>query len=626
MNLVIFHEILPTDRLFAIAKTFYKSNPPIINMISRIFEKIKPGEELKLIIDSAVNTIKRLHKRSGKTTNADITKDSKIFIENCEFLTDLINTFQVIFLTIGFGNEDFNFIDINEILSALVAAYSIANSSLSIPRPESSLHLNRLELDLVIHDSDCSDPLSNNVRNLKRTILSLVNNYLSVNFFDIIQADINFPANKQLIEQLCDFMLNLFEKCSATNGIHKPCSYLIDAPLVIDLELTHQLSLRVSILQISGHPRIEYLQTSLQNLVTYSGNLETSRYLAQHTASIQRPDLSFSHSGHADISITSPDKEPNANSNSDDLERVKEVSLLHDIFPNLGEGFLEALLVYTKDSEAATMMILENNYPPEIDRLDRNISRFSQEPAPQQLQITQNSCPLSPAELPPPPPYDLRLENSIPATKIEQPVERRNIFDNDEFDIFNKPYIPITKSKANYIVPVPKQEIIKLHNMYNDEYDDTYDSSMTIPVNNDLSTAEIDASYYSEPEPLDEVECALVTCYKARPEIFHHSQRKNKARLELLKNTNMSHEQVEGWYVMFLRNESRDLIVEKYDRIGDQDLLESTKWRADKDESSTTIGSPRRGRGRGQSHAFRGRSKKALQIKLNKGMGGPDRL
>lgn len=82
--------------------------------------------------------------------------------------------------------------------------------------------------------------------------------------------------------------------------------------------------------------------------------------------------------------------------------------------------------------------------------------------------------------------------------------------------------------------------------MYEDEYDDSYDdyTSMLAPP--------------QEPgDPLDDVDnvalfhSLLVKTYASTPAVFDRKARRTPAREELLKKTQLTDEQIEGWRVMF---------------------------------------------------------------------------
>uniref|UniRef100_A0A3Q3FUA5 Activating signal cointegrator 1 complex subunit 2 n=1 Tax=Labrus bergylta TaxID=56723 RepID=A0A3Q3FUA5_9LABR len=149
------------------------------------------------------------------------------------------------------------------------------------------------------------------------------------------------------------------------------------------------------------------------------------------------------------------------------------LSCIRDLLPDLGEGFLLACLhEYNYNSELVINNILEDRLAPNLDKLDRAMPRPVKEELPDVLSV------------------------------------RSNVFDDDEFDIFRRDQIDmsriwkgrrkgesardmlndkqhVTEQKARYqayetvvdeivIVPGENAEAYDLDD-YDDEYDDTYD-------------------------------------------------------------------------------------------------------------------------------------------------------
>ena len=95
-----------------------------------------------------------------------------------------------------------------------------------------------------------------------------------------------------------------------------------------------------------------------------------------------------------------------------------------------------------------------------------------------------------------------------------------------------------TRGKLEDLGLKEKQKILYTLEDSEDEYDDTYDDLLPQgPENSDV----------------DKVEQILVNCYNENPEIFHKSSKGTKERLKLIKETGMSDEQLQGWYLMLNR-------------------------------------------------------------------------
>ncbi|XP_067937663.1 activating signal cointegrator 1 complex subunit 2-like [Watersipora subatra] len=140
-------------------------------------------------------------------------------------------------------------------------------------------------------------------------------------------------------------------------------------------------------------------------------------------------------------------------------------SLITELFPDLGAGFIELCMKYYHSTEEFVSALLEDNLPPSLQELDR-------------------SLPVAPEER--------SLVNS-----------RKNVFDNDEFDVFRRTTVdtskmhrgkrverlsnPDTAQKDKIKELVIASEELSLHkngggttfdgDIYDDEYDDTYDAN-----------------------------------------------------------------------------------------------------------------------------------------------------
>jgi hypothetical protein len=61
----------------------------------------------------------------------------------------------------------------------------------------------------------------------------------------------------------------------------------------------------------------------------------------------------------------------------EDFKRVTLISQVKDVFPDYGEGFINACLVEFNDNvETVIHRILENSLPQELDKLDRFMARY----------------------------------------------------------------------------------------------------------------------------------------------------------------------------------------------------------------------------------------------------------
>ncbi|BFZ15923.1 hypothetical protein BsWGS_18962 [Bradybaena similaris] len=163
-----------------------------------------------------------------------------------------------------------------------------------------------------------------------------------------------------------------------------------------------------------------------------------------------------------------------------DVEIESLISSVKDLFPHIGEGFVEiALEELDWDQERVVSCILEEKLPPSLQAISQDLPRLQREPVPDAGKVDQADI----------------LDS------------RRNVFDNDEFDMFGNKRVDMTKIhlgkkekkvdlndksiinavRATYDVygSIDKASLydavsgeIQLNQlMYEDEYDDTYDSN-----------------------------------------------------------------------------------------------------------------------------------------------------
>lgn len=224
----------------------------------------------------------------------------------------------------------------------------------------------------------------------------------------------------------------------------------------------------------------------------------------------------------------------------------------------------------------------------------------------------------TPQPLPPP-----RSSQYIP--------ERRNVFDDDEFDKLavdtsrlhigrrgqdlSADKILSDRSKA----PAKSSILAALaaFDSDDDERDDTYDVE---DVGASVDTAALGPG--EDADLGDKNEEALFRAYTMTPELFGRDSdtRRGKARTALKSETGMTDEAIEGWGIMMGRNPKQLRRLEaKFSTFqGQQRELQSTAWRESPAESGDEVsgdGSASRG-GRGGGGGGRGRGR-------GRGRGGP---
>lgn len=147
-----------------------------------------------------------------------------------------------------------------------------------------------------------------------------------------------------------------------------------------------------------------------------------------------------------------------ASESTNDVGLISMISHVKDLLPDCGEGFiLLCLKSFNYDVEKTINLILENSLPRELSTLDRSLNKA-----------------------------DVMKQSGVLSS-------RHNIYDEDEFDIFNNADVDLSrvqKGKTHVVETMKtvfdeekdtesiKQLILNYDttfNEYEDEYDDTYD-------------------------------------------------------------------------------------------------------------------------------------------------------
>ncbi|KAK3207389.1 hypothetical protein GRF29_103g814626 [Pseudopithomyces chartarum] len=285
------------------------------------------------------------------------------------------------------------------------------------------------------------------------------------------------------------------------------------------------------------------------------------------------------------------------------VHRMSMISQIQDLFPDLGSGFLVKLLhEYNDNIEEVTAHLLENSLPPHLANSDRSEQLPSQPAA-------------KPHFTPRPTP---------PA------VERRNVFDDDDFDrlAVDASRLHIGHKNADSTADTvladrttapSKSAILSALAAFDsddDERDDTYDVE---DVGGTVDSATPSAEG-ADADLRDKNEEALFRAYASTPGLFTRDAetRRGKARIALKSETGMTDEAIEGWGLMIGRDPKRLRRLEgKLATFsGQQTQLASTSWRntptGSDAEGTDTAGETRdhqggRGSSRGRGGRGRGR-------------------
>ncbi|EFR02740.1 hypothetical protein MGYG_05739 [Nannizzia gypsea CBS 118893] len=286
------------------------------------------------------------------------------------------------------------------------------------------------------------------------------------------------------------------------------------------------------------------------------------------------------------------------------VHRMSLVTQVQDLFPDLNSGYIVRLLdFYNDDIEVTISNLLEGTLPEHLKSFDQGT----------QLQDTVNL-----ALRPTPPPS----ESPVPH------IERKNVFDNDEFD-----RLEISPSKlhigranadltaddllANKSGSTNKAAIMAALAAFDsddDERDDTYDfADVGGTVDTQPTATDGDTSEPREGSSGMATEMKLYDLYKSNPGAFARDQntRRSQHRVSLRKETGMTDEAIEGWALMLSRDPKRVTRLERNValsglRAHQQPELQSTAYRKPTGEDGSGEDSGGHDGGRGQNRG-RGR-------------------
>jgi len=274
------------------------------------------------------------------------------------------------------------------------------------------------------------------------------------------------------------------------------------------------------------------------------------------------------------------------------IHRMSQISIVQDLFPDLGSGFVSKLFdEYGDNPEEVIGHLLQEDLPPHLRDADRSeeLSHNTAKP----------TSKLAPRSTPPPTPKPMphRPKQHQPQQESQLPT-RHNIYDNDDLDLLSETATSrLQQGKrtdldadvllADRSTAPNKAAILSALAAFDsddDERDDTYDAA-------DVGGT-VDSSL-SRPGGVEDVplvpvsqdaEATLVGAYQATPKLFERDNvtRKGKEREKLRGDTGMTDEQIEGWAVMLGRdpNRKRRLMARYGEWSGKQAEIASTAWRA----------------------------------------------
>jgi hypothetical protein len=384
---------------------------------------------------------------------------------------------------------------------------------------------------------------------IKRSLVSIFNLYADVHFFRPLGFVSSLTNHHKLIateqydvqdkDAVLEHMSATILKYIEESGLDEPRSSFEDAPLIMDWEIEFHIAEKLAFINenkfAGDEERLEILKLSMEQV--RDTNIGNHGSLILETIQQQQQSERITTS-------TAEEEDP-------ELELMSRISQVLDMFPTYGEGFIEVCLnVNGGDVERVIMQLLDDTLPSTVSGLDRSMERNAASTMVLTSEVNKEE----------------QEEESILKS-------RRNIYDNDEFDIFarrtvdaSKVYIG-KKDKGNadmllddktFIQTEKKNVLQRVVDMYDDDYDDTYDdiNDAGVPTDGDGDSALDIVRNKTTMDPGVQNESTLVHAFMENPELFgrNGTARKSTQRASLRKVTAMSDEQLEGWATMFSRN------------------------------------------------------------------------
>ncbi|KAJ1722841.1 hypothetical protein LPJ53_002760 [Coemansia erecta] len=378
-----------------------------------------------------------------------------------------------------------------------------------------------------------------------------------------------------------------------------------NAPFLLDMEFRFGIRKMLSQLLLSRRTlddaQVDYIVMSIDQLVdmtdpVYRGGLEGLESqvsyeldaLASISSSGGQPNPYMS-----DTAGTTIDNESNTTSDADPAA----VAQVKELIPDLGSGFIRACLdYYGHNPEAVIVAIFEENLPPTLAEMDRTSEHWNQ--------------PADPAG---------DGDGNVGDGDVAESAlaNRRNIFDNDEFDIFNRDTLDwsrvnLGKARLPTAAEAPSSElksrVIQIAQRIedDDEYDDTYDDTaqdgvLDMPDTDENQAIQDEHDHQGSQkantkvlvdtsDPTRQWEDVLIRQVISDPTALERKKgsRKLPARQALRDQTGLSDEQLEGWFIMFQRNPRKQQQLDMHGWKGEQPAINSTAKQADQTAGSST--------------------------------------
>ncbi|KAJ2505059.1 hypothetical protein GGI11_007140 [Coemansia sp. RSA 2049] len=368
-----------------------------------------------------------------------------------------------------------------------------------------------------------------------------------------------------------------------------PLVPFVNSPFLLDMEFRFGIRKTIAEAADSDKAQLDYLSMSIDQLVSMSDPLyrDGFRFLNEMIHRIEDAGLAT-----VDENVSTKAQDVSSDDNDGEQSNQVAITQIRELLPDLGAGFICACLdYYDQNVEAVIGSVLEDSLPLDLANMDRALAVWK--PSRDNTAVGSKNETDSDAEGSP---------GVQPAGSVLE--SRRNIFDNDEFDIFNRGSLDwsrVSKGKTQKPAGVRspdnhlKSRIMEIAQRMDDEdeYDDTYDETaqdgaadtldvdeLTSPSNSQKPPANSDSrqkvdTQEASTDPIRPWEDALVHQYLSNPKVLERNKlsRKLPERQALKTKTGLSDEQLEGWFIMFQRNPRQKSVLTRYEFHGNQNRI-----------------------------------------------------
>ncbi|RKP08703.1 hypothetical protein THASP1DRAFT_29489 [Thamnocephalis sphaerospora] len=458
---------------------------------------------------------------------------------------------------------------------------------------------------------------------LEHCYLAPLSAFLSPSVTDDDTAKPSTAEQSTRATRVCDLLLQLLDSMESAES-DESLHFMDTAPLLVDLEIEYNLSSRLSQLQhvfaSCDEPRAEYLILSLEHFRTTVGKDVQSLHERFDEHRVQQSLLRQKNASAASADLDSAYVVQDGAIDFDDPDallytvRTSSIAQVRDVFPHLSEGFVEACLEsYDDNVETVIARLLEDDLADDLRTMDRDAPRLPLRSKAARAREHKGKD------------SDDGVYNDEPGCRGEDLLAtRRNIFDNDAFDVFARGTVDANsvyrgkKNSGNAETTLNDKTFVQQQKAaildrafaddgYDDEYDDTYDDlgdevGAQDTVDTDEATTKTRATLEADTtDPAAPYEAELVRIMVTAPSVFERTSaaRRSKERAQLRATTNLSDEQIEGWAVQMQRNPRKSQILEKHEWRGEQRKIVHTQQDAPRGRG--------RGRGRGPPRDNNGR-------------------